>query len=85
MARTADTHDYDPRFNRAQTVAGAKARYVDPELDYTLDDMERDIGRLLSGGEWPDADATYQGEPVPPTTNNPDRNRPQLEGQSVYL
>lgn len=52
----ATTPDYDPRYDRAQTVAGAKARYV--QLDgYTLAKLESDLERLLSGGENPDRNA----------------------------
>ena len=49
----ADTSDYDPRFDRAQTVAGAKARYVNLD-SYSLANLESDVERILSEGEAPD-------------------------------
>ena len=54
MSKTAETTDYDPRYDRGQTVAGAKARYVDPNLDYDGQDLERDIARVLASGDYPD-------------------------------
>lgn len=56
----SETTDYDPRFERAQTVGGAKARYADHGGDYTLSDLERDVERLLETGEYPDAVETPQ-------------------------
>jgi len=51
----ADTTDYDPRYDRAQTVRGAKARYVDNERpEYGLQMLESDLERLLRGGDLPD-------------------------------
>jgi hypothetical protein len=57
------TSDYDPRFERAQTIAGAKARYVELD-DYLLADLESDVERLLTtteqerkcGTTWPRSD-----------------------------
>lgn len=43
----SETHDYDPRYERAQSVEGAQARYLNEDLDYDLDDLDRDLGRLL--------------------------------------
>ena len=55
MSRTATTHDYDPRYDRAQTIDGAKARYVSDDLpEYGIDMLEADVGRLLRGGDTPD-------------------------------
>lgn len=54
-SRTAETTDYDPRFERAQTVEGAKARYVSDDLpDYGIDMLEADVARVLEQGENPD-------------------------------
>lgn len=53
MHRRATTSEYDLRFDRAQTVDGAKARYV-AIASYTLADLERDVGRILRRGEYPD-------------------------------
>jgi len=50
---TAETTPYDPRYDRAQTVEGAKARYVYRE-NYTERDLEADLERLLTRGEHPD-------------------------------
>lgn len=51
----SETTDYDPRYERAQTVEGAKARYVSDDLpDYDLDDLERDVARILDEGDHPD-------------------------------
>jgi hypothetical protein len=56
--RTADTPDYDPRFDRAQTIDGAKARYVADDLpEYDIQMLEADVDRILRGGENPDATA----------------------------
>jgi hypothetical protein len=67
MSDTAETTDYDPRFERAQTVEGAKARYVSDDLpDYGIDMLEADIARVLEQGENPDR-----------------RERPEFEGQVV--
>jgi len=52
--KTAETHEYDPRYDRAQTTEGAKARYV-KLADYTLADLEADVERILVCGEHPDA------------------------------
>ena len=66
-ATVAETTDYDPRYSRAQTVEGAKARYVSDDLpDYGILDLERDVERLLDEGENPDR-----------------RDRPVFEGQVV--
>lgn len=43
----ADTTEYDPRYERAQTVDGAKARYVTDDVDYDEDALEADLERLL--------------------------------------
>lgn len=61
--RTADTPNYDPRYDRAQTVNGAKARYVELQ-DYTESDLESDLERLLTDGPNPDAVPTYEGQEV---------------------
>ena len=58
----ADTPDFDPRTERAQTIAGAKARYVKLD-DYTLSNLEYDLERLLREGECPD---TYPPELTEP-------------------
>lgn len=52
-ANTSRTHDYDPRYDRAQTADGAKARYVQLD-DHPLAKLELDIERILSEGENPD-------------------------------
>lgn len=44
---TAETTDYDPRYDRAQSIEGAKARYLDDVLEYDEADLERDLERLL--------------------------------------
>jgi hypothetical protein len=57
-ARTAETPDYDPRYDRAQNVEGAKARYLSGDLpDYDLDAFEADVERLLEQGDYPDRTA----------------------------
>jgi len=43
----ADTTDYDPRYERAQTVDGAKARYVSDDTEYDIGDLEADLARLI--------------------------------------
>lgn len=64
---TSDTPDYDPRFDRAQTIDGAKARYVSDDLSgYGLEDMESDVLRILTDGENPDK-----------------RDRPVIHGQKA--
>jgi len=51
----AQTTDYDPRYDRAQTVKGAKARYVSDDLpEYGEQMLEADLERLLNNGENPD-------------------------------
>jgi hypothetical protein len=50
---TVDTPDHDPRYDRAQTVDGAKARYVHSD-DYTIQQLESDVDRILTEGENPD-------------------------------
>lgn len=66
MARGADPPDYDPRYNRAQTVEGAKVRYVSDDLpDYGLDDLERDLTRVLEQGSYPDREVPlFEGQEV---------------------
>lgn len=57
-ARTAETPEYDPRYDRAQTVEGAKARYVSDDFPaYDLDAFEADVERLLEQGDHPDRTA----------------------------
>jgi len=52
-AELSDTPGYDPRYDRAQTLTGAKARYV--QLDeYTLANLDDDVERILREGENPD-------------------------------
>jgi len=46
----SDTHNYDPRYDRAQTVEGAKARYVENDTGYDIGDLEADIMRILTEG-----------------------------------
>lgn len=53
MAEMADTSDFDPRHDRAQTIEGAKARYVTQD-GYDEQQLEADIDRLLTEGEHPD-------------------------------
>lgn len=49
------TAEYDPRYDRAQTVKGAKARYVSDDCPaYDIITMEQDIERILVEGEYPD-------------------------------
>jgi len=60
----SDTPDYDPRTDRAQTVAGAKARYVDLDCQYSLADLERDVRRILTEGEYPDRQPILGGQTV---------------------
>jgi len=63
MATTHDTHDYDPRYDRAQTIAGAKARYVTDDLPaYDEAALERDVDRLLTEGDTPDVTAADRAE-----------------------
>lgn len=53
----AETSDFDPRYERAQTIDGAKARYVSDDFpDYGETMLEGDIDRLLREGEYPDKD-----------------------------
>ena len=48
-AVVSETHDYDPRYDRAQSVDGAKARYVADDCpDYGEVDLERDLERLMT-------------------------------------
>lgn len=47
-SRRSETPEYDPRYERAQSVDGAKARYVAHDLAYDERDLERDLDRLLS-------------------------------------
>lgn len=42
------TPDYDPRYSSAQSVKGAKARYVSDDVDYDEEDLEKDLTRLLA-------------------------------------
>ncbi len=42
-----DTLDYDPRYDHAQSVEGAKARYMDSDLSYDESDLEEDLERLI--------------------------------------
>ena len=65
MSLFCETPDYDPRFERAQTVEGAKARYVsDDSPGYGIVELERDIGRVLREGENPDVRGYGQSEVV---------------------
>lgn len=48
-----NTPEHDPRYERAQTIEGAKSKYVG-EDEYEIDDLERDVLRILSEGEYPD-------------------------------
>lgn len=58
----ATTHDYDPRYDRAQTIEGAKARYVAEELpEYSLKMLEADLERLLDDGAWSDRENVPEG------------------------
>lgn len=41
-----ETSDFDPRYSRAQTIEGAKARYLN-EDGYDLGDLEDDLDRLM--------------------------------------
>jgi len=59
----SETPDYDPRAERAQTIDGAKARYVQ-QGGYTLEDYERDVERLLIDGEYPDKPPMLEGQVV---------------------
>jgi len=69
LANVSETHDYDPRHDRAQSVDGAKARYVTDDLpEYDEDALERDLERLMTGGENPDR-----------------RERPTIETQEAVL
>ena len=55
MSKVHETHDYDPWCERAQTIDGAKARYVSDDLPgYDLDMLESDVDRLLRVGENPE-------------------------------
>ena len=68
-SRTAETPEYDPRHDRAQTVEGAKARYLSDDLPgYGLDAFEADVERVLEQGDHPD-------EEKPPF--------PMFEGQEI--
>jgi hypothetical protein len=68
MTCVSATTDYDPRHERAQTLDGAKARYVSDSVEYSLANFERDVERILVEGEHPDRP----------------RDRPLLGGQVVY-
>jgi len=68
MTRVSATTDYDPRYERAQTLNGAKARYVSDSVEYSLADFERDVERILIEGERPDRP----------------RDRPLFEGQVIH-
>lgn len=82
-SQTSETPDYDPRFDRAQTIEGAKARYADPDLDYDIQDLEADVERILEQGERPDqtCNGGHLGvcERCPPP-----EEKPVLGGQIVY-
>jgi len=68
-ATTAETTGYDPRYERAQTIEGAKARYVADDCPaYGIERLEADIERLLRGGDHPDG-----------------RDEPLLDGCSVVV
>ena len=85
MPQVAETTDYDPRFERAQTVEGAKARYVSDDLpDYGIDDLERDVGRVLEQGRNPDKRdrPTFEGQVVIGDGGNPEKE-PLLGGTRV--
>lgn len=48
MSRVLETTDYDPRYARAQTVEGAKARYVSDDLPgYGEAELEADLDRII--------------------------------------
>jgi hypothetical protein len=53
----SETPDHDPRFDRAQTISGAKSRYVNLD-SYTLAKFESDVERMLREGENPDKSET---------------------------
>lgn len=48
MSQFFETPDYDPRYDEAQSIEGAKARYVQLE-GYSIHDLERDLDRLIRG------------------------------------
>jgi len=57
-ATKAITTDYDPRYDRAQTIEGAQGRYISADLpDYDVVALEADLERLLIRGENPDRNA----------------------------
>ena len=58
----SETPEFDPRTNRAQTVEGAKARYIQQDT-YSLTDLEADVERVLEEGEYPD---TFPPELIEP-------------------
>jgi len=63
MVNKSKTQDYDPRYDRAQSISGAKARYV--ELDgYDIADLEADIERIQEQGENPDKGPIFEGQKV---------------------
>jgi len=64
-AELSDTPGYDPRYDRAQTLDGAKARYVQLE-EYTLANFENDVERILTEGDHPDSNGPIlEGQTVP--------------------
>lgn len=65
MARIGTTPDYDPRYERAQTLEDAKARYVSHDLAwYDELALERDIERILRDGPYPDGRPVSTDTPV---------------------
>jgi hypothetical protein len=59
----SETPEFDPRTERAQTIDGAKARYVQQD-EYTLTDFEADVERVLEEGEYPDTAPLLEGQVV---------------------
>jgi len=72
MGTPSETTDYDPRYDRAQTIEGAKARYVS-EDGYGEEQLEADLERLLTESEHPDG------------REQPIQDEPILDGQTVHI
>ena len=51
MATVSKTSEYDPRYKRARTLEGAKARYVEEGNGYGIEAFKHDVERLLENGE----------------------------------
>lgn len=87
-ATTSETPEHDPRYERAQTLEGAQARYAAHDNGYDEADLERDLERILERGEYPDrersgCDGLHIGTCPSCPTEGSGEGRPAFEGQAV--